>query len=698
MQMQTQSPRAPPPAPGGGGGDGGDAGVELFPTDDALNEELLRFGARVASAAVTSLHALSGLKKWVDDNGGDYKREKSEEQAWVKHAEDSCVDLRCLLPSWRPAACDDLPAWAKRAPAATYMAMEPLLKRLQLSDEAFAQAPQSFFIEAPDEPVTPERPFFRPLFSAASCADDSNFRPPDFPFFSKDIASPEEGFLLHFARAMMPPDLVALFGNAANWTKLLSDSAEGLLNRLKMTAAGKNSPPRDTSPRLKAFTFVLTKLVPSFLVGATGGASPLKVAAACFLEALELGPSLVNRGVVVNVEDIDTQKQRFCADIQVSSMSLLHKKSAWQWRYMLREGDGKKEFERLMPEAWARKGVDLTTRDPILHALRLRYNRMQIGETREPEERWSNVVKASSSELDAAGVVPELLLARMVPEEAGDPFTRDGKTSIEENYYLAILNGRLERTFDCVMTLSDFPGDYQTLAVDFSSVWDARYATFLHHQATNFDKLGVSLFAGGFHALGPDNPDTTIMPGVELALQRDAQWEKGTDNSPCLRLGRGGAISVSKGMTVSVSDTEYRVKKVDAANDKVVLEPLPASQNASAPGSGANEDLTQRVVTFFPAAGDAQRQAWKFVKRADVNSIWKIDKESGFRMGDTLGVSCKLSAAPHLAPKPCLHPTQTPPKSNPKRARGERQSRVEVSLSPAPQNENACAITSPPYQ
>ncbi len=238
------------------------------------------------------------------------------------------------------------------------------------------------------------------------------------------------------------------------------------------------------------------------------------------------------------------------------------------------------------------------------------------------------MTKASKDSLDAINVVPELILARLVPEEAGDPFTDDGKKNIEKHYYLATLDVRLERTFDSLMTLSDYPGDFQTLSVDYSSVWDHNYARFLHHQATNFDKLGVSMFAG-FHALGVKHPDTTIEPGRELAVYREAEWED--KGKKMLRVEWGnGAAGITKMMHVGGAT----VIDVDVENDKVTVDDADLLPKNAA------------ILVFTPPHADVRRR-WREVVEWDVNSVWRVGKASGLRMGDMLGVHWPECNASH---------------------------------------------------
>ena len=240
-------------------------------------------------------------------------------------------------------------------------------------------------------------------------------------------------------------------------------------------------------------------------------------AAHCFLEALEAGPQLFNRGTVLNVETIDTATQRFQADIQVKSFSVLHKDCMWQWRNLLK-GDSTDSVKELKPDNWRRRANDMTKEFPLRYALNTKFLKTQIGESGGAEEHWGVTEEASPPAIAEQRIVVELLLARLVPEAAGDPFTKAGRASIQQHYKFVTANMRKEATFDCMMNLRDFPGDHQTLRMGITSTWASYYSAILHHQATDFDSCSgskghpsVSMFAH-WAPLGPGYEDRVEGP------------------------------------------------------------------------------------------------------------------------------------------------------------------------------------------
>ena len=172
------------------------------------------FRLKVASHAVASLKKLDDLRKW-DPSLRSVSAAK--EEAFAKSAEDPAASLRVLVPSWPTDPPFALGAWL-RAPAATHETLKPLLedtvvKRLEdVREELFKMLP------AQESPPPPATAFLRPLLAMAACADN-NFVPTGLDaFYTKDTPPGTaaevlaEHVLLHFSRAMMPPDFVGLFG------------------------------------------------------------------------------------------------------------------------------------------------------------------------------------------------------------------------------------------------------------------------------------------------------------------------------------------------------------------------------------------------------------------------------------------------------------------------------------------------------
>lgn len=436
-----------------------------------------------------------------------------------------------------------------------------------------------------------------------------------------ESAGGDSKLLLHFARASMPPDLCGLLAPMVapsasalwpKWSALLSAEPYGLHELLKGM--------RDRDDK-----------------GALQG-----LAAECFLAALEVGPQLVNRGTLLNVEGIDTANQRFLADIQVQTLSVLHNDSLWQWRDRL--GLDLKGNEMpvtsLLPKHWPRRNNELSLKDPLLYTLRTNFNKMIIGENT-PVERWSTCAEASEANLEQFRLVPALLLARMVPEAAGDPFTAAGRESISKRYQLVALNQRKEATYDCLMNLADFPGDHQTLCVDFSYTWESRFGVFLHHQSTDYDKAGVSLFAH-WAALGPGYEDRVEGPRWELEVLRAAEWLV-EGSKVALRVGEGGVSAILPGMRVRAQGLRNNVWTVDKVNKdahKVVLKASAGENTAK-----LRATLVGEVVAYFyaedgaaPAHSSTPLERHDFVRHADCNSVWHVDTDSGERSGDMLGV------------------------------------------------------------
>ena len=428
-----------------------------------------------------------------------------------------------------------------------------------------------------------------------------------------------------------------------NWEQLFSDGENGLEHELK-TMAGLFEP--IDQPRT---TFVE------------------QCAALCFLEALEVGPQMINRGTLLNVEGIDTAAQRFLADLQVQTLSVLHKDSVWQWRNRLEallqrpwpphDGAGvppgtreKKIVEMLPPRGWPKAGVNLSLDDPVLFALQTQFNKTQIGETASLE-KWCRCEEAGEKVLDDLGCVPELLLARMVPEAAGDPFTETGRACIAKCYRLVSLNQRTAKTFDCMMDLREFPGDHQTLSIDISSVWMSRYATFIHHQATNHDSPGVSMFSH-WAALGVGREDSTVEPSEALQLRRLAEWTGGEEGAGRLKLKTKG---IRKGDTVFARGIgNSKVESVEDGAVKLDVGWGAAPSEMLAVVSLVNSDSMARAgCSALWRDKTSARELYRLIKRADCNSVWKV-KANGERAGDVLGVHWQTCNASHEWQQPVI--------------------------------------------
>lgn len=348
--------------------------ADTFPADAKLDEVLVTFCEKVAHAALRSLKALEDLNKLVQLNPDLRDMRAKAEEDFVSNAKEDSTSLCVLIPSldFVFTAIEDStplctpsfsrgasgsPLWM-RAPAATYDMLKPLLRKPLLLETVTNDLTQ-LTSPSPQPKAAVAAPFIRPLLAMAACADRIYFSPEGNDVFRSTPCSHTEGVLLHFSRAMMPPDLVAEFPDSeGNWGALLSDEGHGLQARLK---ARLEKPCEE-------------------------GVPCVRYGAMCFLEALEVGPQLFNRGTLLNVEDVDTPNQRFCADVQMQTMTVFHGASAWQWRLLALPSGGElkdpktlEKYKRCMPREWPKKGVDLKKDDPVMYAMRTKFNKMQIG-------------------------------------------------------------------------------------------------------------------------------------------------------------------------------------------------------------------------------------------------------------------------------------------------------------------------------
>lgn len=457
-----------------------------------------------------------------------------------------------------------------RAPGHTYEALKGISPHLPDLPELKDVAYNDFFSleEQEDHNKVFTPPLLRPLLAIAKCKNkgccgakgktsQNNWGIPD-TFVKGDIDKFK--WLVHFARASIPPG-VEEFAKILSceektfpplwesWSSLLADGENGLYAKLKIS-------------------------------------SRHSIMSRGFLEALECGPQIFNRGTFLNVQSISTALQQLRADLSVQSLTVFANDSMWQWRNLQEGASEEKKIEevlKLTPKRWKRFHSDLKPSDPISYAMRTQFNGCLIGETHTLES-WGRAQSISEflgipapgdfsnfkEENKFGMLVPELFLARLVPEAAGDPFTKEGRASIGSFFTLTSVNQRLSATFDCMMDLHEFPGDHQTLGVDFSSISDFNFARFLHHQSINFDKE-VSMFAH-WSPLGDGYRDTTIKPRKVQFPRSHVYWY---DSNPSILHLECDASLVNVGDKVyrafSHADVLGEVKSVDSLHHLVTL-------------------------------------------------------------------------------------------------------------------------------
>ena len=368
--------------------------------------------------------------------------------------------------------------------------------------------------------AAPGKILLRPLFAIAA-AFEANPAEPFGPRKQKEEEEEEArvfNVLLLFCSACVPPGkavLEAFRPHLGTWSKMLSRQG-GLWSFLRFGS-------------LKPTTQV-----------STATHSIEQRARVAFLHAMEMQHQMFARCSLPELGELQTANQTFKATVEVETITLFPSDFFWTWRDLMPEpkrGEAKggeeeeeEHVRNLLPSNWSiRHDVHrgkFYESDPCNWAIRTKFNKVVIGADRQHDSVTLSLplnreatghLGGPEGVLSFQQIEASLLLARLVPEAAGDPWTKEGRESICSSYTLVRSTQTFSSTFDCMLNLASFPADMQRITIDISSEFLFFFTRFLHHQNTAYDAA-----TSAFHAwdpLGPSLSDRSMFTPM-LALTR----------------------------------------------------------------------------------------------------------------------------------------------------------------------------------
>jgi hypothetical protein len=241
-------------------------------------------------------------------------------------------------------------------------------------------------------------------------------------------------------------------------------------------------------------------------------------ARAAFLQSMEIQHQMFARCNLTELGEIKTAVQSFSATVEVQTMTLFRNDSFWTWRDLF-EAEKKRAvkhhkekgytdkvldelaIESLLPSKWGLKNSVHESKQyesaPCAWAIRSKFNKVVIGGGKEQEsisnsmslntETCGHLPGQAEGYLSFQGIELGLLLSRLVPEMAGDPWNEKGRSELLAQYTHVLNTHTFSSTFDCQLSLHSFPADVQQLNIDISSEFLFTFSRFLHHQNTAYD-------------------------------------------------------------------------------------------------------------------------------------------------------------------------------------------------------------------